>query len=548
MGYLQNIKKELADFLNVEESSFSLPPKIELGHLSLAMFKLMPELVVEKKELILNDDKWKQIIERIDIVGPYLNIYFKSNIFNKQILLFDKNSHVYQKNKETVMIEFANLNTHKEVHIGHVRNIAYGDSIVRLLDNLGYKTVPVSFINDFGINTAKTIWLWKKDHNFQNSQEYILGECYSQAVKQLEANDEGKKELSLIMQDIEKRQGDNYDIWKKTRQLSIDYFNKVYQDLNIFFQDTFYESELLDEGLNLVKELLDKGIFKYSDKAVIADLNKYDLGVMPIIRSDNTALYPVADLALAVLKSKLYDLSESIYVIDLRQSLHFKQLFKILQLWGFKEKLRHLSYDFVKLKTGMMSSRSGNIITYQEAYQQVFNLAKKTTQEKQANWSDKQIKTVSKVIAVNTLKFEMIKVSSEKVIVFDPKEFLRFDGFTAVYLLYAYARINSLINKVNVNVVPQELNNLNLKIEKELILNIAIFSDKAKQAALDYNPAILARYLYDLCAKFNDYYQSVNILKSKDNIQRERIVLIKAIQKIIEKCFKLLGLKTVDKM
>ncbi len=548
MFYLQTIKKELADFLELEEKHFSLAPNIELGHLSLAMFKFKPEILTEKKNLILNDDKWKEIIDKVNIVGPYLNIFFNSNIFNTEVLFFNQNYGVYPSNKQTIMIEFANLNTHKEVHVGHIRNISYGDSVSKLLANFGFEVIPVSFINDFGINAAKTIWLWKQDKNFQNSKEYILGECYSQAVAKLEKNDSAKVEVSIIMQDIERRSGETYKIWEKTRQLSIDYFNKVYQDLDILFQHTFYESELLDKGLKLVKELLDKKIFKYSDKAIIADLNKYDLGVMPIIRSDKTALYPVADLALAVLKSQLHKLSESIYVIDVRQSLHFKQLFKILELWGFKEKMRHLSYDFVKLKSGMMSSRSGNVISYQDAYQQVFNLAQETTKEKQTDWSIEQVKAVSQVIAVNTLKFEMIKVSSEKIIVFDPKEFLRFDGYTAVYLLYTYARINSLIKKADVNVQPNEIRNLNLKIEQELILSIAVFPDKAKQAALEYNPAVLARYLYELCAKFNDYYQSVNVLKSDMQVQPERLVLIKSIQKIIEKCFSLLGLKTIDKM
>ncbi len=548
MSYLQNIKKELTNFLGLEISNFNLTPNIELGHLSLTMFKVEPKVLMEKKDLILNDKKWKQIVEKINIVGPYLNIYFKTNIFNTKVLSFQENFGVYPKNEKAIMIEFANLNTHKEVHVGHLRNIVYGDSVTKLLDNAGFEVVPVSFVNDFGINTAKTIWLWKKDAYFQDSQEYKLGECYGQAVKQIEENEAIKEEVSLIMQDIEKRQGENFKTWEKTRQLSLDYFDKIYQDLDIFFQHTFYESELLDEGLRLVQDLLDKKIFSFSDKAVIADLTKYDLGVMPIIRSDKTALYPVADLALAVLKSKLHNLSESIYVIDVRQSLHFKQLFKILELWGFKEKMRHLSYDFVKLKSGMMSSRSGNIITYQDAYQQVFDLAEKISQEKQSDWSAEQIKAVSRVIALNTLKFEMIKVSSERIIVFDPKEFLRFDGYTAVYLLYTYARINSLLQKSKTSDGFKEMVNLNLIKEQDLILKIAIYPDRVKQAAQEYNPAILARYLYELCAKFNDYYQSVNILKSETHIQKERIILIRAIKKIIEKCFSLLGLKTVDKM
>lgn len=548
MFYFQNLKKDLASFLEIEENRLSIAPQIKLGHLSVAMFKVKEDLITKKKNLLLNDSRWSKIIKKIDIVGPYFNIFFNDNVFNTKVLAFSDNQAESCENKKTIMIEFANLNTHKEVHIGHIRNISFGDSVSRLLSFVGFQVIPVSFVNDFGINTAKTIWLWKKDNNFQNSKEYILGECYSQAVKEIDKSEQAKKEVSIIMQDIEKRNGQNYQIWQQTRELSVNYFQKVYQELNVSFKHTFYESELLEKGLELVEELLNKKIFKLSDGAVIADLNEYDLGVMPIIRSDKTALYPVADLSLAVLKSNLYQLDESIYVIDVRQSLHFKQLFKILELWGFKEKTRHLSYDFVKLKTGMMSSRSGNIISYQDAYQQVYDLAQRTTKEKQPDWSDERVNKVASIISVNTLKFEMIKVSSDKIIVFDPQEFLRFDGYTAVYLLYTYARINSLLNKADFKASKTEITNLNLDKEKDLILSIAIFPDKAKQAALDYNPAILARYLYDLCAKFNDYYQSVNVLRSDKNILTERLILVDSIKIIIEKCFELLGLKTVDKM
>jgi arginyl-tRNA synthetase len=308
-------------------------------------------------------------------------------------------------NKEKVMIEYSNVNTHKQYHVGHLRNICYGDSVNKILKANGNKAIPVSYVNDFGIHVAKTLWwLYHEDNvrakKITDSKEfekkgYFLGETYVESSKKIKEYKNAKTEISKLMKSIETRKGKEYEKWKKTRTWSINEFKKIYKDLDVKFDEYFYESEYIEEGLKILKELLEKGILEESDGAIIANLEKYNLGVLVILRTDGTATYPVADLALANAKIKKYKLDKSIYVVDDRQSLYFRQLFKILELMGYKQNMVHLGHDFVKLPSGMMSSRSGNVITYKELKDKILNYLKEETKKRHSDWSEKKIeKTV----------------------------------------------------------------------------------------------------------------------------------------------------------
>jgi arginyl-tRNA synthetase len=564
--YLDKIKNDLAKYLNVNSDDFVFPPNIDLGHLSLPLFNLAKKnkvepikLAEEKKLLLENSPDWLALIKEIKLVGPYLNIYFNHSVvinsILKNILSFKDTYGFYPSQGKLAMVEFANQNTHKDLHVGHLRNLSYGDSIAKLLKAAGRPTVAVSYINDQGINVAKVLWYLKKIGDYKKIKKEkgeILGKYYAEAVKKIEENEDIKKELSVIMTELEKKKGDHYNIWQETRQWSIDYFNQVYKELGIRLDKIFYESQMIERGLLIVKDLLAKNILTVSDKAVIADLRADNLEVMPIIRSDGTSLYPVADLALALVKFELYNLEESIYIIDVRQSLHFKQLFKILAKMGYQQKLTHLAYDFVKLKDGMMSSRSGRTVSYKQAFSQVYQKAKQETKKRRDDWSDKKINKVARDLTLSTLKFEMIKVAQDKIIVFDIDTALRFDGYTAAYLQYTGARINSLLNK-GVNIFSYlnfifKADSLTLDIELKLSLLLAQYPEKIKQAASNYNPAILARYLFDLCSVFNDYYQSTNILKADKSTKRARLALVIATRQVLKNSFKILGLKYLKKM
>lgn len=566
MFYLDKLKKDLADCLQVSSNDFVFPSDINLGHLSLPLFNLAKEkkinassLAEEKKALLEKNNNWTKLIDQIKVVGPYLNIYFNKNKFIdlaiRNILSLKDFYGQYPSNGQLSMIEFANQNTHKDLHVGHLRNFSYGDSLVKVLKAAGRKIVAVSYINDQGINVAKVLWYLKKSgeiNKIKKNKGEALGKIYVQAVKEIEKDEEIKKELTVIMKELENKEGEYYNLWQETRQWSIDYYNQVYKELDIKLDKTFYESQMIKRGLLIVKDLLTKQILKISDKAIVADLRDDNLEVMPVIRSDGTTLYPVADLALALVKFELYNLEESIYIIDVRQSLHFKQLFAILNKMGYKQKLTHLAYDFVKLKDGMMSSRTGNSISYNQAFSQVYQKAKDETAKRHKDWSVDKIKKVAKDLTISTLKFEMIKVAQDKIIVFDSDSALRFDGYTAAYLQYTGARINSLLTK-GLNIFSNLFftfkdDNLTLESEFKISLLLAQYPEKIKQAADNYNPAILSRYLFELCSVFNDYYQSTNILKANKETKMSRLALVMATKQVLKNTFKILGLRYLQKM
>ncbi|MEI6596909.1 MAG: arginine--tRNA ligase, partial [bacterium] len=455
------------------------------------------------------------------------------------------------KNKK-VMVEFSNANTHKEYHVGHLRNICYGDAVTKIIIANGYKAMTVSYINDFGIHAAKTLWafskFYKKEKLFLN-KGYFLGKVYVRACQELENNETAKAEVVEIMKKIENRSGTDYKAWQKTRKWSIDGFNKIYKELDVKFEHIFYESETIDKGLDVVAKLYNKHFFVKSQGAIIADLNKYDLGVLVILRSDGTALYPVADLSLAEEKFKKYKIDKSIYVVDIRQSLYFKQLFKIMELLGHKKEMLHLGYEFVKLPEGMMSSRTGNVITYEDLRARSFKKAISETKKRHKKWGEKKIIEVVNKLVNGALKFEMLKVGADKVITFDIDQALRFDGYTAAYLQYTSARIQSILRKVKgKNIKKINYKNLAEPKEIELINKLAKYPETVIIAGKNYDPSELAKYLFELAQYFNDYYHAITVLKAKDEIKQARLVLITAVEQTLKNGLGLLGIETMEEM
>lgn len=565
MFFLDELKNEISKKLKESDLSFSYPPSLDLGDLSLTCFvpakkqnKTPVELAVIWAKILQDDNLLKKYFNKIEATGPYINFSINQEVLADRVIAAiktEKEKYGFSQlsEKSRVMMEYSNGNTHKEYHVGHLRNISFGDAMSNILEANGYDVVRVSYINDFGIHTAKTIWNWKNNPEYTNRKEpkgFLLGQCYTQASQKINERPEYKLEVSKIMQDIENRQGENYDLWKETRDWSIEYFASIYKELNIKFSKTFYESEVIDEGLKMVDSLLKKRILKESAGAIIADLEEYDLGVLPVIRSDKTALYPVADLALAVNKFSLYDLSASFYVVDIRQSLYFKQLFKVLELLGYKQSLVHLPYDFVTLPDGMMSSRSGNVITYRDLKDKIKNELEKETRIRRSDWSEKDVSQVAEDLTIAVIKFEMLKVSADKPIVFNLKEALRFDGYTACYLEYSYARLRSIIRKEGASYFAgkTDVSLLQESKEKELLLKLAKYPEVLALANEKKNPSELARYIFELSQVSNDYYHAVNILKAEKKIKKARLLLIKSVANILKSGLEILGLPVLEEM
>lgn len=562
--YKKYITKQVNEALGgkyIQASDLVFPPQADFGDLSLPCFQLAKQAKKSPAEIagvLLRKIENKDIIAGVKIVGPYVNFIFNKNKLIKDVLgQIDEEKGKYgfsDKGKgKRIMIEYSNANTHKEYHVGHLRNLCFGDSVNRILSANGYKSIPVSYINDFGIHTAKTLWAYLKFYDQEELPEnkgYFLGQVYVRSTSELDKNPNNKEEVGEIMKKIENRQGEEYELWKKTREWSIEQFAKIYKELGVKFDHTFYENEFIEKGKDIVGELYEKRILKKSDGAIIADLEKYDLGILVLMRSDGTALYPVADLPLATHKIEKYKLDKSVYVVDVRQSLYFKQLFKLLELMGYKQEFVHLGYDFVKLPSGMMSSRSGNVITYEDLKMKMRERTEDETGERHEEWSEEKIEKVANTIANGAIKFEMLKVSANQVITFDVEKALRFEGYTAAYLQYTYARIKSIIRKAENEIEKFENNpeKLSEPKEYELVMKLAKYSEVVERAGKEYNPSEIAKYLFELAQLFNDYYHCVPVLKSEDEIRQARLFLLLDISQVIANGLDLLGIEVLEEM
>jgi len=619
---IANINEILGENLATAEDLI-IPPNPEFGDLGIALFglaKKIKTLPVSRgashpslegtpqsiSDHILNSIKYNDVIIGAKAAGPYLNFFLnKKNLAENVIAEIDAKKEKFGQNnsaltlplrqaqgkpsappkadkggaatpevsgfnnplnrgdlKKKIVLEFSNGNTHKEFHVGHLRNICYGDAVTKILNAGGAEAIPVSYINDFGIHVAKTLWdldayvkenlNGKKLDDFSETEKgYLLGKIYVDASNKEKDNPIATQMIGGWKQKIEAREGEEYALWQKTRLWSIANFAAVYADLGVKFTDTLYESELVDEGKKIVEELLAKNILKKSEGAIIADLSDYKLDVLVFVRSNGTATYSVADLALAREKERRYSPDESIVIVDIRQELYFKQLFKILELSGAKEKFLHLGYDFVKLTSGMMSSRTGNVITYQELKEQLLAKCEAETKKRHEDWDEEKIKSNAIKIGLGAAKFEMLKVGAKSIITFDIEKALALEGYTSAYIHYAYARIQSILRKIKnekLEIRNIDFTKLSETKEIELVKKLAIYPEIVIKASVEYDPSVIAKYVYELAQLLNDYYHSVPVLQAEEEIKNARLALLSSVAQVIKNGLSLLGIETVDEM
>lgn len=573
MDILSDIKKYIASCLEpalegeiVAESDLSYPPKEEMGDLSLPLFSLSKKTKQDQSTLgerLIRQIKLGEIISNVKLVGPYLNFFInKEYLAKKTIEAVKKEKGDYgkqkgKKNKKKILLEFSNVNTHKEYHVGHLRNLCFSDSICKILNACGEEAIPISYVNDFGIHVAKTLWNYEsftKKKNVDNMSDeekgFLLGKLYSDAASKEKDDPVAKQTIGKIMKEIESRKGSYYDLWRETRQWSIKHIDRIYEEMDVDFKKIYYESDFTEKGKKIVKELLKKGVLKKDQGAIIADLKAYGLDVLVCVRSNDTSAYAVADLALAKEKAEKFKPDESVYIVDNRQSLYFKQLFKILELAGHKEKMVHLSYDFVKLPGGMMSSRSGNVITYNDLKKMVMERSMSEIKKRRGDLSDEEADKKAKAIGMGAIKFEMIKVKTDNIITFDPDKALSFDGFTSSYIQYAYARIAGIFSKAGqkINIGKADPHSLKEEREIKILKKTAQWPETLRKAGRERDTSEVAKYLYELSQILNDYYHRVPILDSEIITRDSRLCLLAAAAQTIKNGMDILGIEVMEEM
>ena len=454
------------------------------------------------------------------------------------------------KNKK-IMVEFAHPNTHKLFHIGHLRNISIGESLVRILEAVGNKIIRTNYQGDVGLHIAKCLYKVKSEKSKINSLITVedkikfLGEAYTKGQKAYDEDEKAKKEIIEINGMIYKNSGEIIPLWQETRQWSLDYFDNIYKRVGSKFDRLYFETEFANKGIEICKRAEKKGILKKSKGALVFEGKKYGLDTRVFINGLGYPTYEGKELALAEKEfSEFGELDKLIHVVTPEQKSFFKVTFKVEELLNkkkFKNKQYHLAYEWVKLKEGKMSSRTGNVV---EA-EWLINKAKEKIIGK-----FKCDQKTAEIIAISAVKYSFLKNSVFNQIAFDFDESVSLEGNSGPYLLYTYVRTRSVLRKSNSDhTLINHLIKVNFNYEENTLLRtLCNFPEIVFEAAKNLAPNLIANYLFDLAQKYNLFYQKHKILEAEDNVRYLRLLLTKATGETIKKGLSLLGIKTVDKM
>jgi arginyl-tRNA synthetase len=508
------------------------------------------------------------MIKEARATGPYVNFYADWDRMNisvlQQISDLGEDFGRAKEGKGKVMVEFAHPNTHKAFHIGHVRNISYGESLSRILEASGHKVVRVNYQGDIGPHVAKCLWGFMKLHKGvapKKDKGRWLGSVYAEASAKFKASKKVEKEVEGINNKLYARDKETLAAWKKTRSWSLGYFDDIYKDFGAKFNRLYFESEVEKSGTKKALELLQKKIAKKSDGAVIIDMNADGLGVFVLLTKEGNPLYSAKDLGLAELQWKENRPEKIIHVVGSEQKHYFQQLFRALELSKSPAAGRemHLSYELVNLPTGKMKSREGNVVLYEDIKEEMLSLASAEAKKKNKGISRKQLGKIAKQVGLGAIKFWMLNTGPDKVIVFDPKKAASFDENSGPYVQYAYTRACSILSKSKGTKkrekVATTLKSITgamgmLKEEKELALIRLLneFPDTVELAAKNMHPHVIAGYASRLAMAFNDFYETVPVLKADDDTKKARLVLVDAVRTVLKNSLRLLGMDAPEKM
>ena len=527
-------------------------------------------------------------VESFNVVKGFLNIKFSlsywSNIFRSISAAEDFGT--LPPTGKRVMIEFSSPNTNKPLHLGHIRNNLLGWSVSKLLEANGHEVIRVNLVNDRGIHICKSMLAWLRWGNGETPQssgmkgDHLVGKYYvlfsNELKKETKAiaaergiSEDEAERLSPILKEaqamlVKWESGDKEirELWAKMNGWVYEGFDKTYERMGISFHRTYYESNTYLSGKSLVNAGLERGIFeRQEDGSVWCNLEPDGLDRKLLLRGDGTSVYMTQDLGTAEQRYNEYKFDELIYVVGDEQNYHFKVLKLILKKLGFdwSDAIYHLSYGMVELPEGKMISREGTVVDADDLIEKMYQTAKETSLElgKLGGIPEQEQERLFEMIGLGALKYFILKVDPKKTMLFDPKESIDFNGNTGPFIQYTHARIKSILRKAKESgviageeslSVPENFSEL-LPKEVEIIKLLNSYPVRIKEAGDAHSPALVANFIYDLAKEFNQYYQSVSILKESDS-QRLlfRLAMLKEIAFVLRKGMLILGIELPERM
>jgi len=460
-----------------------------------------------------------------------------------------------------VMVEYSQPNTHKSFHVGHLRNVILGGSVCRLLEFAGYEVIRANYLGDIGLHVVKWMWNYLENHRGEEPGEnktHWMNDIYAEA-DHLYQDPENEAEVRELYARWNAKEPEVVALWKKTRKGALEGFEQIYDQLGESFDRIYFESEVEEPGVKLVEEMVKKGLAQdlRPEEPVIINLDDYagtedEYRVLVLLRSDGSSLYATKDLPLAINKFEEYDLDQSIYVIDVRQSLYMKQIFKTLEILGYDwaDKLYHLAYELVNLPGNVtMASREGTVVLFDDLMAEATRRAKEIVEQKNPEVSETAKNDIAEAVALGALKYTMLSRDNTKIVTFDWDAALDFNGQAAPYIQYAHVRAESILRKAGGRLpgyasFPSEL----VKAEVDLIELLTRLPQEVLKAAEELRPLGVANLAFDLAKGFNDFYNTCQVLNVEPEVRAYRLRLVAAAQQVIATSLDLLGIKAPSVM
>jgi arginyl-tRNA synthetase len=563
MDYKKEIAKVIGENIDVDvdkiEKLIEIPPKPEMGDYAFPCFSLAKELrkapnkIAEEIAANINKDGF----ERVENLGPYLNFYVDKAVFSKNTLekIFDEKDG-YGSSKvgegKNITIDFSSPNIAKPFHVGHLFSTAIGNSLYKILSFEGYNCIGINHLGDWGTQFGKLISAYKRwcDKDALEKEPIkellrIYVKFHDEADKDPSLEDEGR----MYFKKLEDGEKEEVELWKTFRELSLKEFENVYKLLNVKFDSYAGESFYNDKMDEVVEEIDKKGLLVDSNGAKVVMLEEYNMPPCIIKKSDGATIYATRDLAAAEYRKKTYDFYKSIYVVGSDQKLHFRQLFKTLELMNheWSKDCNHVSFGMVRFSDRKFSTRKGEVIFLEDLLKEAVDKTLEIINEKNPELENKE--EVSEKVGVGSVVFTFLKNSREKDIVFDWKEMLSFDGETGPYVQYTYARGKSILRKLGNAEGEIDYSKLNTTEEFELIKLLAGFQGAIFNAIDKLEPSILTRYVIEIAKAFNKFY-NLNKISTEEDIlvKNARLRLTEATTEVIKNGLNLLGVGVVEKM
>ena len=571
LNFKSEIAKKIAQVVKIEaselETYIEIPKDSTNGDFSFPCFRLAKELrkapqviaseIKEKLELEESND----IIEKIDVIGGYLNFYINKNILIKEVLSeINKEKENYGASDigkgKNIIVEYSSPNIAKEFHIGHLRTTVIGAAFYNIYKYLGYNTIGINHLGDYGTQFGKMIEGYKRWGEEYNLEENPIEELTKMYIRINDLCKSDENVLNACRENFRKlEEGDKecIELWNKFKDLSLKEFYKTYDMLGVKFDSLNGESFYSDKMPEVIEILEKSGKLVESQGARIVDLEDKGINTPCIIEKTNgSTTYATRDLAAILYRARTYDFDKCIYVVAYEQNLHFKQVFEVAKLLGLDKKytdgLTHIAYGMTRLATGRMSTREGNVVKVNELLEESVKRVLDIINEKTSEMEDKEEN--ARKIGIGAVIFNNLCTNLIKDQIFDWNIVLNFNGETGPYIQYIYVRTKSVLEKASYMPNLEDVDFSLLEDEKSfyIIKKIYEFNNILKQVIEKNETSILARYLIELAQGYSNFYNDNKIIVEDKKVQNTRLYLTYAVGNVLKIGMKLLGIEMPTKM